>query len=127
MLKILVIDDSMLMRKIAREALEEAGFAVEEFLPGSELELMERIKTNPPNLVLSDFNMPIVDGHHVARAVRRTNAQVPVVIMTANRDTGRDTLLQTLGVRKILHKPIQGQDLADALREVIRFTQERSS
>jgi DNA-binding response OmpR family regulator len=119
MLKILIIDDSALMRKIVRDHLEEAGFSVDDFLPTSVAELIERIKTAPPDLVLSDFNMPNVDGLNVARTVRRTNSAIPVIILTANRDVARDSMLQTMGVRKILHKPISGKDLISAVEAIL--------
>lgn len=120
--KILVIDDSALMRKISRQSLEEAGFEVEDFLPGSVLELMERLKTSPPDLVLSDYNMPNIDGQNVARTVRRFNPGLPVIILTANRDTAREALLGTMGVRRILHKPILGPDLALEVKEVLSIS-----
>lgn len=119
MLKILVIDDSVLMRRFVRDHLEKEGFAVEEFLPVSVLELMERVKTFPPDLVLSDFNMPYVDGLEVARNVRRVNPNIPVIILTANRDVVREAKLQTVGVRKVLYKPINGEMLADAVRRIL--------
>ena len=119
MLKILVIDDSVLMRRVVRDHLEKEGFAVEEFLPASVLELMERVKTSPPDLVLSDFNMPYVDGLEVARNVRRVNPDIPVIILTANRDVAREAKLQTVGVRKVLYKPINGEMLVDAVRRIL--------
>ncbi len=119
MFKILVIDDSLLMRKISRDYLESAGFAVEDFLPASILELVERIKISPPDLVLSDFNMPSIDGLDVARNVRRINPDIPVIILTANRDASREARLQTVGVRKILYKPIRGEDLVNAVNQVL--------
>lgn len=119
MLKILVIDDSVLMRKISRGHLEEAGFDVQDCLPGSALELMEQIKRTPPDLVLSDFNMPGIDGLAVARAVRQISPSTPVIILTANRDTARDAMLKTMGVRKILHKPIDGETLVTAISDVL--------
>lgn len=119
MLKILVIDDSVLMRRVVRDHLEKEGFAVEEFLPASVLELMERVKTSPPDLVLSDFNMPYVDGLEVARNVRRVNPNIPVIILTANRDVAREAKLQTVGVRKVLYKPINGEMLVDAVRRIL--------
>jgi len=122
MIKILVIDDSALMRKISREYLEEAGFTVDDFLPSSVTDLAEKIKNSPPDLVLSDFNMPNVDGMNVARTVRRTNPNIPVVILTANRDAAREALLQTMGVRKILHKPINGEDLVEAVSAVLSIS-----
>ncbi len=119
MLKILVIDDSSLMRKITRDHLENAGFDVEDCLPESVADLIARITDAPPDLVLSDFNMPNLDGTNVARTVRRTNPQIPVIILTANRDVARDAILQTMGVRKILYKPISGQDLVDAVSAIL--------
>lgn len=115
----MIIDDSALMRKISRDHLEEAGYSVDDFSPTSVEDLIERIKTTPPNLVLSDFNMPNVDGFGVAQTVRRINPNIPVVILTANRDVGRDSRLQTMGVRKILHKPISGGDLISAVEAVL--------
>ena len=122
MFRILVIDDSALMRKIARDHLEEAGFEVDDFLPASVIEIMERIRNAPPDLVLSDFNMPNIDGTHVARTVRRINPDIPVIILTASRDTAREALLKTMGVRKILHKPISGEELSKIIGEVLALS-----
>lgn len=119
MVKILVIDDSALMRNICRDHLEAAGFEVEDFLPESVNDLAERIKVSPPDLVLSDYNMPIIDGQNVARTVRRANPKIPVIILTANRDAGREAFLQTLGVRKILYKPIKGEELVGVVKKIL--------
>ncbi len=119
MFRILVIDDSALMRNIARTALADEGFAVEDFLPDSIDALRERIQADPPDLVLSDFNMPLVDGLNVARTVRHANAKIPVIIMSANRDEARDAHLKAVGVRAILHKPIQGEAIVAAVAKVL--------
>lgn len=119
MLKILVIDDSALMRKVSRDHLEEAGFDVDDCMPASAEELVERIQRVPPDLVLSDFHMPGIDGMHVARTLRQLRPELPVIILTANRDPARDALLKTLGVRKILHKPIDGESLITAISDVL--------
>ncbi|HWQ07986.1 MAG TPA: response regulator [Holophaga sp.] len=116
--KIMVIDDSVLMRKYTRGFLEEAGYAVEEFAPRSVAELMDKLLDSMPDLVISDFNMPDVDGLNVARAVKRTSRDMPIIILTANRDPARESLLQTVGVHAILHKPISGPDLLAAVGKV---------
>lgn len=119
MVKILVIDDSALMRQICRGHLEEAGYEVEDYLPSSVVDLAERIKESRPDLVLSDFNMPNVDGQNVARTIRRTDPKIPVIILTANRDASRDAMLQSMGVRKVLYKPIKGADLVGAVAKIM--------
>jgi CheY-like chemotaxis protein len=120
--KVMVIDDSALMRKVSRDHLEEADFEVEEYLPNSVAELSERLKQSQPDLVLSDYNMPKVDGQNVARTVRRCCPEIPVIILTSNRDVVRESMLQTMGVRKILHKPISSEELIEAVREVLALS-----
>ncbi|HJW33991.1 MAG TPA: response regulator [Holophagaceae bacterium] len=119
MFNILVIDDSLLMRNIAREALEEEGFTVTDLLPETVEALKERIQSAPPDLVLSDFNMPLVDGLDVARTVRQVNAKIPVIILSANRDEARDAHLKAMGVRAILYKPIKGEAIVAAVAKVL--------
>lgn len=120
MSKILIIDDSLLMRKISRDVLEEGGHVVDECLPDTVAELMERIQETEPDLVLSDFNMPHIDGLNVARTVKRTRPDLPVIILTANRDPAREALLHTIGVRIILHKPLAGPDLIQAVDKLLK-------
>jgi len=117
--KILVIDDSGFMRKYVRDLLEEADYEVEEYVPLSALEVMDKIRSTKPDLVLSDYNMPHVDGQSVARMTKKANPAVRVMILTAVRDSAREAALIKLGVEQILHKPIQGQELLQAIQEVL--------
>jgi CheY-like chemotaxis protein len=119
MAKILVIDDSAFMRKYVRELLEAAAFEVEEFLPLSALEALERIRLSAPDLILSDYNMPDVDGQSVARMAKKANPSLPVVILTAVRDASREATLTKLGVTRILHKPIEAEALVKAIQEIL--------
>jgi two-component system chemotaxis response regulator CheY len=119
MARILVVDDSAFMRKFLREALETLGHEVDDLLPISPLEITERIRANRPDLVLSDYHMPHVDGLQVARMVRRADAAIPVVMLTSVRDPAVDAALATLGVRRILHKPMSGEAIAKAIQEIL--------
>lgn len=119
MLRILVIDDSLLMRRMSTDQLAAAGYVVDAFLPGSAMEVAEKVRAWKPDLVLSDLQMPQVDGVTVARTVRQVDASIPVVILTANRDPGRESVLRTMGVRRVLHKPLSGEALIQALEEVL--------
>lgn len=119
MARILVVDDSAFMRKFLRAALEARGHEVDELLPVSPLEVTERIRGQRPDLVLTDYHMPHVDGLQVARMVRRADATVPVVMLTSVRDAALDAALATTGVRHILHKPMTGEAIADSLQEIL--------
>jgi CheY-like chemotaxis protein len=119
MAKILVIDDSSLMRRILRQHLEQGGFEVEDWLPLSAMEIQDRIKSSAPDLVLSDYQMPGVNGLTVAKMVQKANPAIPVLILTAIRDPDVDATMEKFGVRRILHKPINAESLLLAVREVL--------
>ncbi len=119
MTKILVIDDSSLMRVLVRDYLEYAGFEVEDWLPMSVMEIPERIESSKPDLILSDFRMPGVNGLSLAQAAQRANAALPVVILTALREPETEARLLKFGVKRILYKPIDQDTLVQALRELL--------
>jgi two-component system chemotaxis response regulator CheY len=66
--RILVVDDSSLVRLYYRSTLEKAGFAVEQAING--IEGMERVLSQPFDLVIVDVNMPRMDGFTFLRALR---------------------------------------------------------
>jgi two-component system chemotaxis response regulator CheY len=118
MVKILVIDDSTLMRNITRDHLEEAGFQVDDLMPDSAAALINHLNNTPPDMVVTDYNMPILNGEGVIRAVRFSNPKIPILVLTANRDATRDAKLISMGVRRVLYKPIKAEDLLEAVNKV---------
>ncbi len=67
--RVLVIDDAALVRLYYRDALEGAGFEVDEALNG--LEALEKLLTTPADLLIVDVNMPQMDGFTFLRTLRR--------------------------------------------------------
>jgi DNA-binding NarL/FixJ family response regulator len=120
--KILVIDDSTLMRRILRQYLEQAGFEVEDWLPLSAMEIPDRITSSAPDLVLSDYQMPGVNGLTVAKMVLKANPAIPVLILTAVREPETEISLRKFGVKRILSKPIDAESLVRAVREALPGT-----
>lgn len=119
MAKILVIDDSAFMRHQIGSYLEEAGYEVVEFLPLSALEVLEKVRNVSPDLILSDYNMPDVDGQSVTRMAKRANPVIPILILTAIRDVDREAALLKLGVTEILHKPVDEKVLLQAVKKAL--------
>ena len=119
MAKILVIDDSSFQRKILRGFLEAAGHSVDELFPLSALEVVERLRSAPPELVLTDYGMPHVNGETVVQLLRREAKALPVVMLTATRDPAREAKLRTMGIRRILYKPIAGPALVQVVEEIL--------
>jgi len=85
MKKILVIDDSALMRKQLRQILEAAGYTVEIARNGAEA--LEKIKLSPPDAVTLDINMPVMDGLTCLSHIM-TEMPVPVVMVSSLTEKG---------------------------------------
>lgn len=117
--KILVIDDSAFYRQVVRGFLEEAGYEVEDFLPDSALQVLEKTKACEPDLVLTDYNMPHVDGLEVVRMVRRHGPSLPVIVLTATHDPMREVRLEEHMPIVILHKPIKGEGIVEAVKAIL--------
>ena len=84
--RVLVVEDSVGVRELERVILEGAGYQVETAVDG--LDGASRLRDDPADLVLSDVEMPGMDGFALTRTIRRTKGweNVPVVIMTSRGD-----------------------------------------
>ena len=117
--KVLVIDDSGFMRQFVRGLLEDAGHEVEDFLPLSALEVLKKCQVFLPDLVVTDYNMPHVDGQAVIRMLRRHSTTLPVVLLTATRDPERMAKLKAYNPLWVLYKPITGENLMQELAGIL--------
>ena len=119
MAKILVIDDSKMMRVYLRRCLEKAGYEVEEWVPLSAMEVPDYIKGSAPNLIISDYQMPGCNGASLARMVMKADPGLPLLIITAFRDPEMETSLGKFGVKAVLSKPIDPEALDLAVKSAL--------
>jgi len=119
MTKVLIIDDSQLMRLYLRRCLEKAGFEVEDWMPLSAMEIPDRVRDSAPDLILTDYSMTGCNGATVARLAQKVNPGLPVVVVTAFTDHETTSHLLKLGVRSVLHKPIPSDKLVSVVRETL--------
>lgn len=116
---VLLIDDSAFFRKVVRGFFEEGGYQVEDFVPLSALEVLEKARAFQPDLVVTDYNMPHVDGLAVIRMIRRHSPTLPVVVLTASRDPEREARLKGYGPVWVLYKPMLGEDIVMAVKAIV--------
>lgn len=105
--RILVVDDSSLVRLYYRNVLEAAGFAVEQAING--IEAMEKVLAHPFDLVIVDVNMPRMDGFSFVRALRRGAAEVaslPALIISTEADEQDVDDARIAGANFYLVKPV---------------------
>ena len=114
---VLVVDDSLTVRKITTRLLSREGFRVEDAKDG--VDALEKMHDLVPDVVLLDVEMPRMDGFELARLMRadaRLKA-VPIIMITSRTaDKHRNRALE-LGVNEYLGKPYQEKQLLDAIAE----------
>ena len=114
----LVVDDSGIVRKIARRIVEEMNFRVVEAEDGSKA--LEVCKQGFPDAILLDWNMPVMDGFEFICALRRMpGGDVPKVVFCTT-ENGMDHIARALeaGADEYIMKPFDKDIVADKFREV---------
>ena len=108
---ILVVDDSVLIRKMVSSALSEAGFQVMNAENGRQA--LTRIKERQPDLIISDINMPEMDGIEFCKKINADPnlAVIPFVVMSTNSERGIMRRLFDLGASSYLVKPFNMEQL----------------
>ena len=117
---ILVVDDDMTMRLLARETLEQAGFRVEEAEDGQAgLDAFTELR---PDVILLDVMMPVLDGFEACAALRRLEggACVPILMMTGLDDSDSINRVYEVGATDFITKPIAWPMLSHRVHYVLR-------
>ena len=122
--KILLVEDNLLNREIARKLLTGQGFVVEEVANGKEaVDKLESLETMEYAVVLMDIQMPVMDGYEATKAIRnmdnRIVANVPIVAMTANAFGEERKRAFACGMNGYVTKPIEINVLFETLKQII--------
>jgi len=116
MARIVVVDDSKLMRHLLQRILEQAGHEVTVWNDLAASEVPERISAGAPDLIITDYQMPGCNGLTLVRMARKTKPELPIVVLTADHDPEVVRGLTRLEVKHILFKPLQEAQLMEAIR-----------
>ncbi|MFZ1377997.1 MAG: response regulator [Geothrix sp.] len=119
MSKIVVVDDSKLMRNLIQHILEQAGHQVDAWAEVTAMEVADRILASDPDLVVTDYQMPGCNGLTVARMARKAKPGLPVIVVTALHDAAVMEALKSQAVNQILHKPLKEETLLATVADVL--------
>jgi two-component system response regulator VicR len=116
MRRILFVDDDFAVAEVTRMVLEHEGYTV--LIAGNGEDAYHAVETERPDLVITDYMMPIMNGGQLVRRMRAAPAlkAIPVIMVTANSATDIDGAELCA---RLLHKPITIDQLLDAIRGVI--------
>lgn len=110
--RVLVVDDASLVRMYYRDALERAGYEVDEALNG--LEALEKLLVAPADLLIVDVNMPQMDGFTFLKVLRRQDLPVsstPALVTTTEAGAQDRAAAQAAGANFFLVKPVSPEAL----------------
>jgi two-component system chemotaxis response regulator CheY len=117
---ILLVDDSRTMRMIVQRAIRQAGYrglTVGEADNGAQA--MEKLRTEQPKLILSDWNMPEMSGIDFLKLVRAADNQVPFGFITSETSKGIKDLAMSSGATFLISKPFTPEDVERALTPIL--------
>jgi len=122
---VLVVDDDMTQRMLARAALEQSGFRVIEAEDGEQA--VEMASDSAPDLILLDVEMPKLDGFATCSRIRRLDgmADTPVIMLTGREDDESVQAAYDSGATDFISKPINWSLLGHRLRYIMRATRVR--
>jgi two-component system chemotaxis response regulator CheY len=112
--RILVVDDASLVRRFYRDALERAGFEVDEALNG--VEALEKVLGDSYDLVVVDVNMPQMDGLTFLRTLRRQSdvvSSLPSLVISTEAGQQDIAAARAAGANFYLVKPVSQERLVE--------------
>jgi chemosensory pili system protein ChpA (sensor histidine kinase/response regulator) len=117
---VMVVDDSITMRKVTTRVLERADFEVLTAKDG--LDALEKLQETVPDIMLLDIEMPRMDGYELATYMRNDSRlrKVPIIMITSRTGEKHRQRALEIGVERYLGKPYQEDDLLRQVQEVLR-------
>ena len=116
---VMVVDDSITVRKVTGRVLERNGMKVITAKDG--VDAVAKLQEQLPDVMLLDIEMPRMDGYELARHMRNTEElkSIPIIMITSRTGDKHRQLAMDLGVKRYLGKPYQETELLDNIYSVL--------
>ena len=116
---IFVFEDNEVIRNLIRIHLQQAGYAVRAFEDA--VEGGKAMLESPPDLLISDINMPYMDGLEFLGAMKTDPrvARIPTILLTSRTDEETEIAAANVGAARFLNKPLRKDDLLQAVEQVL--------
>jgi two-component system chemotaxis response regulator CheY len=119
-MKILVADDSRVMRQIVVRTLRQAGFDGHDIVEATDgADGLSKVADEAPDLVLSDWNMPELNGLEFLRSLRAAGNDVPFGFVTSEGSPDMREKAEQAGALFLIAKPFTAETFAEALEPVL--------
>ncbi len=121
-ISVMIVDDNHHMRSLIKELLKAIG--ISSVMEASDpTEAFEVLRTNPIDLLLVDFSMPMIDGVEFVQMLRNSadspNPFIPIIMVTGHSERSKVMAARDAGVNEFLVKPINAKSLLSRLQSVV--------
>jgi chemosensory pili system protein ChpA (sensor histidine kinase/response regulator) len=115
----LVVDDSLMMRKVLSRLLEREGYRVVTAIHG--IDALQVLQEVTPDIILTDIEMPNMDGFELVRQLRSdaTTLKTPIIMISSRTAEKHQALAQALGVNDFMGKPIHDEALLENIARLL--------
>ena len=122
-LRVLIVDDSSVMRKIVERSLRQAGLDLGEVLEaGNGAEALAEVNKGRFDLILSDINMPAMDGLEFLKNLAKVESAkgTPVVMITTEGSEARVVEALSVGAKGYIRKPFTPEQVKERVTPLLR-------
>lgn len=121
-MKIIVADDSMLTRKIVIKYLEPLGYSPVQAANGGEVIKILNSGEPLPDLILMDWNMPVLDGYQVLQMLGKDERynKIPIIMLTSESDDTNRAQALAAGASGYITKPFTSEDLVQTINDIVK-------
>jgi chemosensory pili system protein ChpA (sensor histidine kinase/response regulator) len=115
----LVVDDSLTMRKVLSRVLEREDFEV--ITANDGMDAIQKLQLFTPDIILTDIEMPRMDGFEFARYVRDNDktSNTPLIVISSRTAEKHRNVAKELGVNAFMGKPVQDEELIEQVNELL--------
>ena len=117
-MRILLVEDDARLRNLVARLMRVFGFRDIAQANNGE-EALERLADGPVDLILTDMNMPGMDGIAMVRQLRRQGDTTPVIMLTGEDDARTQARAKRVGVTHYVHKPIDADELSETIQRTL--------
>ncbi len=116
--RILLVDDEVVILEMVSKMLKRFGYGITTF--NSSTEALEAFRSDPDNfeMVITDMTMPNLTGDRLIIELKKIRPGIPVILCTGFSDRIPDAIISSIGIDRILVKPITREELAGAIRDI---------
>jgi len=119
-MKIMIVDDCQITRKLLGHYLKSRGYSV--IFAENGLDALEKLGTEKVNLIMTDLNMPYMDGIELLKAIKSdpNMSDIPILMVTTENDSADKERALLSGADGYIVKPVTGEAIAENIKIILK-------